>query len=381
MASPGVYLPSQFLTLVDTHSSSDCRVNPTTESSVYVPFFFRVPGLPQEYECAGSTRITDFPPSLTIHERHQHDEYLRLQGSIRYTVEAYLYTEDGHIDSCANEIRISNCSEEIPPPLALDDFPSEYKCTASGRLRRRKKKPWLNPHHSSSGKDEMLAIAVPEPPVVCLDRAQDLGRPLPIALSVTFTQSRLPRELQSWQAKPESLEVTLDWSLTATTFISIVPMHEIPTRERALLSPFIASSAKVIHYSSTKFVVDGWRQGGQHCCNSDPVNPASAALLQWKGPELVADETLHLALPGGIDCSPTFFTPHISRRYSVRLVFESKLCKAPETRLELKVPVQLIRTRSGTMDWQAEVSQILERQVDGRTDLGGEGLCSPLYTR
>lgn len=331
--------------------------------AISIPFLFHVPEPVPQSPVEEASQILCFPPSLTVGARNLLGSNGDAQASAvaRYEVEARLCTGERVVRSVPAEIRIYITLAHVPPPVSLDDFPQEYTCSLSKPLRRKKQVVWSSSKASRFGDETRLTVTVLEPSALRLDPRRDQDHPVIITLAAEFSVIKCSRGAKVTDQPPDNMDVVLNWLLESTTFISLVPMHQIPTRKEAFKSPFVASPTTSSPWRTAKMSLHRWK-AVESCVSSITSHGSSAPLIavpargcsssesakehlntKWR-----KEETLHLALTPPSDSMPTFFTPRLSRRYSLQLYFEFQQHEKA-AHFNLKVPVQIIWVRGASV--------------------------------
>jgi len=258
---------------------------------------------------------------------------------VRYELRAYLYAGDRVISSCQTDVRIHNTVTQCPPPVPSDDFPGEYTCSLARSLRSKKMaylgaRAWNN--------TQQLSISVIEPAVVRLDPSRAPQDSVTIALGVRFCLASCQDADKHEGLRPDTMELKLDWALRSTTFVSVVPLQAAPTRKQSITSPVIVSTAKLSAKHAAKTTFSDWGRTGDFPRTAD----GPQCRLHWTAGQKYSrwfkDEDLHILVPLPSDRSPTFFTPHLIRRYSLQLKLDCRIHGTAATSFKFEVPIQII---------------------------------------
>lgn len=333
------------------------------DDAISIPFLFHVPEPAPQSPMEEASQLSSLPPSLAIGARNLRGSNIDTQSSAiaRYEVEARLYTGERVVRSVSAEIRIYITLAHVPPPVSLDDFPQEYICSFSKPLRREKQVGWFSSNANRFDGETQVTVTVLEPSAVRLDPGREQDHPVTITLTADFSVIKSSRGAKVTDQPPDNMDVVLNWLLESTTFISVVPMQEIPTRKEAFNSPFIASSTTSSPWRTAKMHLYRWNVV-ESCASSVTSHGSSAPFIavpargccssesatehlrtKWR-----KEETLHLALTPPSDSIPSFFTPRLSRRYSLHLHFEFQ-DHEKAAHFNLQIPVQIIWVRGAAV--------------------------------
>ena len=304
------------------------------------------------------------------------------------------------------DIRVLNTTTETPPPIPLDDFPDDYTCTASKLIGNGKIKTWWSNRCNAPNPRMHLSIQIPEPAVLHLDHSLQKDTVNAIDLIAKINLRTFSFHVDEANAPPEELHVTMSWLLRTTTFVSVVPMGNMPTLTETASDPYTARSSSSTPLRTAKMVLRDWSPATietsaptyQPFLNDTPRpqlfagtkdSPPKAYEAQWQ-----ASERLHLTLSGLSESSTTFSTPYISRRHCVHLQLECRSQNSAAVQFKFRVPVQIALTRTARITYQgtaaaaapppsrtASLSEPLEILRGGSTRAGREVVASPVYSR
>lgn len=185
-----------------------------------------------------------------------------------------------------------------------------------------------------------------------LSRAQQQGNVSCVNLDATFHLDRSSENANEASRLPDNMHVTISWLLKTTTFVAVVPMHELPTMQDTIADPYIAASSTSTPLRTVKLVLRDWTSCADGCAPSSSVNPHSVQRstvnvttahggfeARWH-----RHERLFLPLADLSDCSTTFSTPYISRRHTIQVQIESRCPASSKVQLKMRVPIQIVKT-------------------------------------
>jgi hypothetical protein len=253
--------------------------------------------------------------------------------------------------------------------------------------------------------------------VLCLGHAlhRDESTSDAIDLVATINLETFALTAGDIKAPPEELHVTMSWLLSTTTFVSVVPMENMPTLKETASDPYTARSSSSTPLRTAKMVLHDWtpttttdsnplsnsqqqqqqqQQGQQpqqpHPKQQQPPNSPNGYAAHWQ-----TSQPLHLTLPGLSEDSTTFSTPYISRRHCLLLQLECRSQSSAAVQFKFRIPVQIALTRTARITYRGEGSAAatphLSRSSSPSGPLGmlrgGEGrvgeevVASPVYAR
>ena len=118
-----------------------------------------------------------------------------------------------------------------------------------------------------------------------------------------------------------TFEAEISWNLRCSTFVSIFERQGPPTLKEALVSPATAFVRSSLDSRSLRMVWRDWRRIG------------------GDSSRIESEQSLWLSLPRSKVLTPTFWSPFLSRRYSICL--QLKITKPGTAKLEVEVPIQV----------------------------------------
>lgn len=225
------------------------------------------------------------------------------EAIVKYEVEATAFRGDDIISKISQEVRIYDSPDSHPPPVHMADFPDEYQCTQEKRLKR----------FQIPG-SRLLIIASEPKPVEVRPRGDCAMAAFPLKFIVRDTIS-----------PPRKLDIRINSLLKAVTFISASKLDSQPTIRQSRCSPFLAAVPKFGRSYHRSLRVCHWtRNASSHHSENEWI----AHALVW------------LPITENATPAPTFFTPYLSRRYSVSLLLEVK--GEGKALFNLHVPLQIV---------------------------------------
>jgi len=285
--------------------------NPGDDDSHLSFFSHQGPRLPSSLS-VGS--VVPLPPSGYVQ---------RNDIKVTYTMQAHAIRKGEVIGSISKEIRIFDGTDP-QPPICTRDFSSEYLCQQKRALRR-----------IIFTKIGNLSIAIAEPkPLVFNSSSKGLvSTKLPI--SFIFERPRTEARTDAGFSV-EACHASLTWQLRNSTFASLEPMSSVPTvREVAqgqrgrLPSKVLITTLGLRH--RLKLSLRGWQK-----------TPGTFSVKNGHIPSEIwtKQDELSLSMPREALPVPTFFTPYVSRRYS--LLVQITVTGIGKARFRLEVPVQIV---------------------------------------
>lgn len=222
------------------------------------------------------------------------------EATVRYDVEATAIRGDTVIATNVHEVRIYDSPDSHPPPVHMADFPEEYHCGQEKRL-----KIFRIP-------GSRLTIIASEP------------KPLEVRPRGESTMAAFPLKfiMRDSPCPPRRLDVRIHSLLKAVTFISANEMDSQPTIKQSKTSAFLAAVPKFGRSYHRSLHLSHWTRN------------------QQSEDEWVAHAFVWLPITENATPTPTFFTPYLSRRYSVSLRLEVK--GAGKALFNLNVPLQIV---------------------------------------
>ncbi|QDS67953.1 hypothetical protein FKW77_008957 [Venturia effusa] len=307
------YLMNVILKLMDVQDSVSSRYDPDNGDGELFRFDFPLAKEPwsgpqcEENDEDDSARkyLRTLPSSLNVFgpwcSKAVGQACCQAEATVRYEVEATAFRGDTIVSKCTHEVRIYDSPDPHPPPVHLAHFPEEYHCSQEKRLTR----------FGTSGSHLTVIASEPRPLEI-----RSHGDPSMAAFALKF----IMRDC----AKPRKLDVRINSLLKAVTFISANKMDSQPTIKQSKDSPFLAAIPKFGRSYHRSLHLSHWTR-----------NPASHYDVEWIAHALVWLPITENAMP-----APTFFTPFLSRRYSVSLRLEVK--GEGKATIILNVPLQIV---------------------------------------
>lgn len=261
------------------------------------------------HKCLSSrSNFASLPPSL------KHETVKSPQGApqpyasaeVTYRLTARLLKDRKTIGWIVQPILLL-VSHDPTPPLCMTDFAGEYRMTQKCLLR--------GPLFQKSGE---LSVHVQEPKqlTVKADCIQSM-----VGLPVKLRWKRQKQEAHVDQSP--RIEAKVKWQFRISTFVSILEQRGPATLKRVLVSP---ETAFVCSKLPAKALTMAWRQW------TPAADEDSSTIIE-------SEQSLWLTLPRSEILTPTFWSPFLSRRYSLWL--QLKVTKPGNTRLEVEVPIQV----------------------------------------
>lgn len=405
---------SQFLELVDTHDNVPSFRIKDNDPILTIPFSFHVPPPAPPDRIGESSPLPCYPPSLEVGKRYLSgtSSNVRAHGFVRYHIEARLYEGDRVVIARIADIKVLNTTTETPPPIPLDDFPDDYTCTLSKLIGSGKIKTWWSSRCNAPNPRMRLSVTIPEPAVLRLGHAlhRDQSTADAIDLVATINLKTFSINADEINMPPAELHVTMSWLLSTTTFVSVVPMENMPTLTETASDPYTARSSSSTPLRTAKMVLHDWlpavngsnhiprqEQGhqslqshqSQATTRPEPQKSDSSYEAHWH-----TSQNLHLTLPGLSKGSTTFSTPFISRRHCLLLQLECRSQGCAAVQFKFRIPVQIALTRTARIVHQGPTttpppspasspSGPLEILCGGSSSacVGEEMIASPAYSR
>lgn len=227
----------------------------------------------------------------------------RAGACVTYHLIARLSRGNKTITGIAQQILLLHSSENQAPPTCLTDFQGEYRPNQRMTLRG-----------SLFQKLGDVTIAVQEPKQLSVkSTSKDSLVEMPIKLCVDAAA------FANTNIEQMCVEAEVKWQFRFSTFVSVVERQGPATLREAIRSP---ATAYVKSSLSPRYLGMKWRD--------------------WRANgsgQLISEQTLWLSLSRTEVLTPTFWTPLISRRYSIYL--QLKISKPGSAKLEVEVPIQV----------------------------------------
>ncbi len=316
----------QFLNLVDVLPLSSAHASSTSINRVSATFHVALPNSPsrftQDYGNFGAGEDTNsdkgrhLPSSFSVKSvLGSSDPYTtfvqRLDAKVSYMVQAHLFRDNKLIATSSREIRIFD-NGDPQPPICLSDFSSEYVCQQKSSLRK---------HLFRVG---FFSASITEPnPFLFLSGKDSAVIRLPMRFAVRGVEASTNVFHQN-----AAFNATVIWQLRSSTFMSATPMKSVPTVLQAQRNPSINMITTLGLEHRLTLALNGWNK------------PSSSLASMQSTDDWMIEQELALSIPTRSLLVPTFFTPHLSRRYS--LVVQVKLAGNGKTSVRLEVPVQVV---------------------------------------
>ncbi|KAE9972764.1 hypothetical protein EG328_004811 [Venturia inaequalis] len=302
------------LKLMDVQDSVSSRNSPDNDDGETFQFNFPLAKEPwstpqcDEDDEDGSARkyLRTLPSSINVFgpwcTRAAGQACCQAEVRVKYEVEATAYRGDTAISKCAHEVRIYDSPDSHPPPVHMADFPDEYHCSQEKRLKR-----FRIP-------GSRLTVIASEPkPLEIRSRCETSMAAFP--LKFIMRDSGMP---------PRKLDVRINSLLKAVTFISASKLSSQPTIKQSKESACLAAVPKFGRAYHRSLHLSHWTRH-----TSSPYD------IEW-----VAHAMVWLPITENATPAPTFFTPYLSRRYSVSLRMEVK--GEGKAFFSLNVPLQIV---------------------------------------
>lgn len=291
---------------------------------------------------ASRNNFASLPPSLKheILRTPQGTPRPRAGAQVTYKLTAHLMKDRKVIQRIMQPILLL-ISQDPSPPMCMADFVGEYQMAQKCLLR--------TPLFQKAGE---LAIFAQEPKqlTVKADCAQSM-----VELPIRLVWSRQKQEINVYQST--RIEAEIRWQFRLSTFVSIKEQRGPATLKQALVCP---ATAHVRSALSPKTLNMAWRTW-------TPVKDSET--------KIESKQSLWLSLPRSEILTPTFWSPFLSRRYSVWL--QVKINKPGNAKLEIEVPIQVGIEPSGSTSLSNDLRAGLEGLFE---DTDGDELL-PQYSR
>jgi hypothetical protein len=361
-----------------------------------IPFSFHVPPPAPPDHIGVSSPLPCYPPSLEVGKRYLSgtSSNIRAYGFVRYHIEARLYEGDRVAIARIADIKVLNIITETPPPIPLDDFPDDYTCTLSKLIGSGKIKTWWSNRCNVPNSRMRLSVTIPEPAVLRLGHAlhRDESTADAIDLVATINLKTFSFNADEINTPPGELYVTMSWLLSTTTFVSVVPMENMPTLTETASDPYTARSSSSTPLRTAKMVLHDWfpavnasnhiprqEQGhqsrqshqSQPSTRPEPQKSDNGYEARWQ-----TSQNLHLTLPGLSEGSTTFSTPFVSRRHCLLLQLECRSQGCAAVQFKFRIPVQIALTRMERITYQGPTTT-----PPSSACAGEEVFASPVYSR
>lgn len=304
----------QLLKLMDVQDSVSSRYGPDHDDGETFRFNFPLAKEPwstpqcDEDDEDGSVRkyLRTLPSSLNVFgpwcTMAAGQACCQAEATVRYEVEATAYRGDAIVSKQVHEVRIYDSPDSHPPPVHMADFPDEYHCSQEKRLKR----------FRIPGSRLTVTASEPKPLEV---RSHGDASMAAFNLKFVMRDSANP---------PRKLDVRINSLLKAVTFISANKLSSQPTIKQSKNSSFLAAVPKFGRSYHRSLHLSHWTR-----------NSSSHYDVEW-----IAHALVWLPITENATPAPTFFTPYLSRRYSVSLRLEVK--GEGKALFILNVPLQIV---------------------------------------
>jgi hypothetical protein len=230
---------------------------------------------------------------------------------VKYELLAYAYEGDEVVLTTKLEVRIYDTVDGCPPPIHITDFPSEYTITQDKRL-----------HTFWSRSGRRLTIATAEP------RPLQVRQGVKVHLAAVPLRFALRKDPKRPKSPPSTLSIRISSLLKAQTFISLGEMNTLPTVGLTKHSPYLAVVPRYSKAYDRKLKIREWK--------SIQIGDEGSKESVW-----MCDTVIWLPVCEQSCLTPTFFTPYVSRRYSLSLQMEAKGADGKAS-FHLNVPLQVV---------------------------------------
>ncbi|KAK5949636.1 hypothetical protein OHC33_009233 [Knufia fluminis] len=314
-AKPSTALIIQVLSMTQALSIRSHATNDPENVRKY-PFSFDVQSWLRYDEASGNhSRILEsrsnyvsIPPSLRheILTTPQGVRRPRAGAHVGYKLTARLLKDHRVVDRIVQPILLF-LSQPPCPPMCVTDFKGEYRSFQKSALRG-----------ALFQKVGDISVVVQEPKqlTVRADRADSI---VEVPVKLLFEQTKGNAALSD----QPTIEADVKWTFRFLTFVSMQEQQGPPTLKGALVSPataFVRSSLK------SRYVKMVWRKW-------------SKVAVKGRASCIASEQSLWLTLPRSEVLTPTFWSPFLSRRYSICL--QLKVMKPGAAKLEVEVPIQV----------------------------------------
>lgn len=261
-------------------------------------------------DMASKNHFAAIPPSLWHEIKTPPNAVWRPRAAARVTYQLTArLVRDHKILAQIRQPIILLASQTPSPPICIADFKGEYRTVQKSVLRTSLRK-----------KAGELSVIVQEPKQLTTKAS---GDELVVELPVKLQLKRTRQELSSGQ--PSYVKAEVKWQFQYSTFVSVLEQQGPPSLQQALCSP---ATAFVRSTLDSKTVDMAWRHWKP--LESGPENSMNM---------IESEQSLWLRLPPTEVLTPTFWSPFLSRRYSILL--QLKILQPGSARIEVEVPIQV----------------------------------------
>lgn len=336
------------------HSTTTDKIfDPMKESrDASLPFFFDLsPYLqeggkvdPPKYNSDFSSHFTLLPPSIlpsSLGSRNRGRTGNLCEGfalaRAYYTVTATLMSDTQTMCQCSQRIYLIPLLPDCPP-TCLADFGGEYQPCQRRTLRE--SIFW-------NRGDAQITIREPEQLTVKPDSNSSFAK-LPVQL-----QLDLPNSFKIPANSALCVETDVEWRLRAISFVSIKAQTNVPTIKEALASPTMAPVGTTMASRTSSVIWRDWTMIDGHYSTKTRFESHQELLLSFASSDIM---------------TPTFWSPYLSVRFTLRVQFH---VRAPGTAtIELEIPIQVGVDQESLAIHRLEIDQGLREKggfVLGRT--------------
>lgn len=262
----------------------------------------------QHSALATRSNFAALPPSLR-HEIYKTPNGVpkpRAGARVSYRLTARLSKGRKVIGRAAQPILLL-LSQDPSPPMCIADFKGEYRPFQTAVLKG-----------SLFSKLGDISVIVQEPrPMSVKAKSENSMVEVPIRLRIDRPHGEI--------AVPETLSVEAEvkWAFRFSTFVSMLEQRGPVTLSQAMVSPATACVRSTLR---TRTMRMSWRKWQQTARKEECTR-------------LESEQSLWLSLARDEVLTPTFWTPVLSRRYSI--VISVKVSSPGTAKLEVEVPIQV----------------------------------------
>lgn len=273
------------------------------------------------------------PPSLQheITSTPQGVPKPRAGARVTYKLTARLLRNQRTVEKVVQPILLL-LSSGPAPPMCLADYKGEYRLCEKNALKG-----------SFRQKLGEVSVNVQEP------------KQLVVRTCSPNSMVELPVKLR-WEMPKESspieyprIEAEVKWQFRFSTFVSMLEQRGPPTLKQALASPATAFVRSSLNAREMRVVWRDWR----------PTYDGEVNVVE-------SEQSLWLTFPRAEILTPTFWSPFLSRRYSIRL--QLKITNPGSAKYDVEVPVQVCvegATSAGPDSTYRESHDMLLEDIEG----------------
>ncbi|KAL3455022.1 hypothetical protein BJX64DRAFT_295459 [Aspergillus heterothallicus] len=308
--------------LPPVNGGGDCGVHCTA-------FYFQIPHTLPSPVLSPCPRFLLLPPSMSEGRQFidpvKHKLYM--QPLILYTIKAQvLYRKRKDADTQLSTVTAEREVDLFPrtgfyPPCAVEDFPDDFRFTATAAMKRF---PWPR----ALGIMEVSAV---EPDPVLLPDSREPSALSSCTLSLSFTFDPARPDVQSRYFT--MLRCHVECELRSKTYTALRPMEKVPDKQALSSDKRIYLRSGVTQLQGQDLLLNEWHRasGGRESEKESEAPPSGLSRLA---------SSLNMPIPIPGDLTPEFLHRYSARLYA--LVIRVRFPDFSHKPFKLEVPLQVV---------------------------------------